>query len=157
MENNAVRRLLLALGALAIVVASFFATLQILNSFDTPPTPATPAQARDAMRVQQVRALSAALEKYRSDRGKYPELPENDAIDLQRDLVGGGYLAEIPKDPTSAGSKSGYLYSSNGKTYGMMLPMEAGGRGIPAGGVCLVRAKGDHSTSFWKNPPECQF
>ena len=151
------RRFLLVLGALAVVVASFFVTLLVLNSFDTPPTPKTPAEARDAVRVQQVRTIKAALEKYRAERGKYPELPDNDASDLQRDLVSGGYLAEIPRDPVSTGSKAGYSYSSNGKTYGLMVPMEAGGRGIPAGGACLARGKGDHSSSFWNNPPECPF
>ncbi len=163
MENNAVRRFLLVLGALAIVATSFFVTLQILKFSDTPPAPPTPPapltplQAKDAVRVQQVRTIKAALEKYKADHGSYPVLPENDASDLQRDLVGGGYLTEMPKSPGPAGAKNGPLYSSNGKVFGLLVSLEAGAPGIPAGGGCLARADGDHSSKFWGNLPDCPF
>lgn len=151
------RRLMLVLGALAIVVASFFTTLLILEFFHTPSAPLTPPQARDAVRAQQVRTIKAALEKYKADHGSYPVLPENDTSDLRHDLVAGGYLTEIPRDPSVHGPTSGRLYSSNGKVFGLLVTLEAGAPGVAAGGLCLARASGDHASSFWSNPPECPF
>lgn len=147
------KRLLLALGALAIVVASFFATLQILNYSETP---RTPAEARNAIRAAHARLLKDALEKYKAAHKTYPQTADfTDVGNLQKDLVGGGYLAEIPSDPLSASGKS-YRYISNGTVIGMLFELEAGPNGTPAAGICVSRVKAD-SASFKNYGPDCPF
>ena len=147
------RRFLLVLGALVIVVASFFATLLILNSMEKS---RTPAETRNATRAEHARQLKAALEKYRAAHKSYPLSSDfNDLGNLQGDLVGGGYLAEIPSDPQNANGKK-YLYASNGTVYGLMFQIEAGPNGAPAAGTCISRAKSD-TTSFKGFAPDCPF
>ena len=147
------RRFLLALGGLAILVTSFFVTLQILNSMDTP---RTPAEARNATRAEHARQLKAALEKFRAAKKSYPASPDfNDISNLQHDLVDGGYLAELPGDPQSANGKK-YRYASNGSVYGLLFELEAGPDGTPTAGTCLSRTKGD-TTSFKGFAPDCPF
>jgi hypothetical protein len=152
-ENNAVRRFLLVLGALAIVVASFFVTLWILNIMETP---RTPAEIRNATRAEHARQLKAALEKFKAAKKSYPASPDfNDLGSLQQDLVGGGYLAELPSDPQGANGKK-YRYASNGTVYGLLFELEAGPDGVPAAGTCISRAKTD-TTSFKGYAADCPF
>jgi hypothetical protein len=153
MENNAVRRFLLVLGGLGIVAASFFTTLLILNSLETP---RTPVEMRNAIRAEHARQLKAALEKFRAAHKTYPASPDfNDISNLQRDLVGGGYLTELPNDPQSANGKK-YRYASNGNVFGLLFELEAGPDGTPAAGTCISRAKTD-TTSFKGFAPDCPF
>ena len=152
-ERVVMRRLLLALGALAVVMASFFTTLLILNYLDSQ---RTPAETRNAARAEHARLLKAALEKYKAARKSYPALADfNDVSNLQSDLVGGGYLAEIPNDPLSAKGRR-YRYASNGSVYGLLFDLEAGPEETPAEGTCLSRAKAD-TTSFKGYAPDCPF
>jgi len=58
------------------------------------PTPSTP----DEMRAHTAKLLMAALEKYRSAKGAYPQLDDNRLADLKAPLVDGGFLKEIPPD-----------------------------------------------------------
>ena len=153
MKNNAVRRFLLVLGGLGIVVASFFTTLLVLNSMETP---RTPVEMRNAIRAEHARLLKAALEKFRTAHKTYPASPDfYDISNLQRDLVGGGYLSELPGDPQSADGKK-YRYASNGNVYGLLFELEAGPDGTPAAGTCISRAKTD-TTSFKGFAPDCPF
>jgi hypothetical protein len=153
METDAVRRFLLILGALGIVAASFFTTLLILNSMETP---RTPVEIRNAIRAEHARLLKAALEKFRAAHKTYPASPDfNDISNLQRDLVGGGYLTELPSDPQSADGKK-YRYASNGMVFGLLFELEAGPDGTPAAGACISRAKTD-TTSFKGFAPACPF
>jgi hypothetical protein len=152
-EKNAVRRFLLVLGALAIVMASFFVTLLILNSMETP---RTPAEMRNAIRAEHARQLKAALEKFKAAKKSYPASADfNDIGGLQGDLVGGGYLAELPSDPQSANGKK-YRYASNGTVYGLLFELEAGPDGVPAAATCITRAKND-TASFKGFAPDCPF
>jgi hypothetical protein len=152
-ENNAVRRFLLVLGALAVVAVSFFTTLLILNSLETP---RTPVEIRNATRAEHARQLKAALEKFRAAHKTYPASADfYDISNLQRDLVGGGYLTELPSDPQSANGKK-YRYASNGDVYGLLFELEAGPDGTPAAGTCISRAKTD-TTSFKGFAPDCPF
>jgi type II secretory pathway pseudopilin PulG len=147
-----VRRFLLVLGALAIVVASFLATLLILNYIEF----RTPVEMRNATRAEHARLLHAALEKYRAAHKSYPMSADfNEVSNLQRDLVGGGYLTEIPSDPQSADGKK-YRYASNGSVYGLLFELEAEPNGTPAAGTCISRAKTD-SASFKGFAPDCPF
>jgi type II secretory pathway pseudopilin PulG len=118
LEKNAVRRFLLVLGALAIVVAGFLATLLLLNYREGQ---RTPAETRNATRAGHARQLKAALENYRTAHKTYPMSADFIEVgNLQRDLVGGGYLTEIPSDPQDANGKK-YRYASNGSVYGLLL------------------------------------
>ncbi len=147
------RRLLLALGALAIVVASFFVTLQILNYSESQ---RTPAEIRNATRAAHARLLKDALEKYKTAHKAYPQTADFVDVDnLQKDLVGGGYLAEIPSDPLSASGKK-YRYISNGTVIAMLFDLEAGPDGTPPAGTCVSRVKADIAT-FKKYGPDCPF
>jgi hypothetical protein len=152
-EKTAVRRLLFVLGALAIVVASFVATSLILNYSESQ---RSPSEVRNAIRAEHARQLKAALEKYRAARKSYPASPDFAEIsNLQRDLVGGGYLTELPSDPQSANGKK-YSYASNGSVYGLLFALEAGPNGTPAAETCISRAKTD-TTSFKGFAPDCPF
>ena len=147
------RRLLLVLGGLAVLVGSFFATTLILDFMDTM---RTPAEARNAMRAEHARQLKAALEKFRAAYKTYPASPDfNDIGNLHRDLVDGGYLAELPGDPQSANGKK-YRYASNGSVFGLLFELEAGPDGTPAAGTCISRANTD-TTSFKGFAPDCPF
>lgn len=154
MENDAVRRLLLVLGALGIVAASFFTTLLILNWMETP---RTPVEMRNAIRAEHARLLKAALEKFRDAHKTYPASPDFSeiALNLQKDLVGGGYLTELPTDPQSADGKR-YRYASNGMVFGLLFELEAGPEGTPAAGTCISRGKAD-TASFKGFAPDCPF
>jgi hypothetical protein len=102
----------------------------------------TPAQGR----VGKVQAAHKA----------YPQTADFvDVGNLQKDLVGGGYLAEIPSDPLSAGGKK-YLYISNGTVIAMLFDLEAGPNGTPPAGTCVSRVKADIA-SFKKYGPDCPF
>jgi hypothetical protein len=145
--------LLLVLGALGIVAASFFTTLLILNSMETP---RTPVEIRNAIRAEHARLLKAALEKFRAAHKTYPASADfNDIGNLQRDLVGGGYLTELPSDPQSADGKK-YRYASNGMVFGLLFELEAGPDGTPPAGTCISRATTD-TTSFKGFAPDCPF
>jgi hypothetical protein len=143
----------MVLGGLAVLVGSFLATTLILDSMDAS---RTPAEVRNATRAEHARQLKAALEKYRAAYNTYPASPDfNDIGNLQRDLVGGGYLAELPGDPLSANGKR-YRYASNGSVYGLLFELEAGPNGTPAAGDCVSRAKTD-TASFKGYAPACPF
>lgn len=147
------RRFLLVLGALAIVVASFLTTLQILNYVEVP---RTPAEIRNATRAQHARLLKDALEKYKAAHKAYPQTADFvDVGNLQKDLVGGGYLAEIPGDPLSASGRK-YRYISNGTIVAMLFDLEAGPNGTPPAGTCVSRVKADSET-FKNYGPDCPF
>ncbi len=147
------RRFLLVLGALAIVVTSFFVTLQILNYSESQ---RTPAEMRNATRAAHARLLKDALEKYRAAHKTYPQSADfADVGTLQKDLVGGGYLAEIPRDPLSASGKT-YRYISNGTVGAMLFDLEAGPNGTPPAGTCVSRVKAD-SANFKSYGPDCPF
>ena len=153
MENNAVRRFLLVPGALAIVATSFFVTLLILNSADTL---GTPVEMRNATRAAHARLFKDALEKYKAAHKVYPQTTDFvDVGNLRKDLVGGGYLTEIPSDPQSANGKK-YLYISNGTVAAMLFDLEAGPNGTPPAGNCVSRVKAD-SASFKNYGPDCPF
>ena len=147
------RRFLLVLGALAIVVTSFFVTLLVLNSLEVQ---RTPPEMRNATRAEHARQLKAALEKFKAAHKTYPAVPDFvDVANLQKDLVGGGYLAEIPSDPQSASGKR-YRYISNGTIAAMLFDLEAGPNGTPSAGTCVTRIKAD-SASFKNYGPDCPF
>jgi hypothetical protein len=151
-ENNAVKRFLLVLGALAIVATSFFVTLSILNYEPE----RTPVEMRNATRAAHARLFKDALEKYKAAHKVYPQTADFvDVGNLQKDLVGGGYLTEIPSDPQSASGKK-YRYISNGTVAAMLFDLEAGPNGTPPAGTCVSRVKAD-SASFKNYGPDCPF
>lgn len=115
------QRLLFAIGGLAILGLSFFGTLFLLNSKDF--------QSFDSIRIEHAKALKTAMEKYRAARGAYPWSYLNTEIsDLRAELVGGGFIAELPVDPYwKNGRVNKYRYRSlDGKSYGLLLYMELG-------------------------------
>lgn len=86
-------------------------------------------QSFDSIRIEHANALKAAMEKYRAARGAYPWSYRNIEIsDLRTELVGGGFIAELPVDPYwKNGRINRYRYRSlDGKSYGLLLYMELG-------------------------------
>jgi len=133
---------------MAVVGASFFGTLFILNNFDS--------RDRDLLRIEHVKLLKAALEQYRRTRGAYPAtFFDNPVTDLRSELVDGGYLSAIPLDPLWAGTAKQYRYVSAGQTYGLLLHLEtAHGKSLP--GACLTGV-GTKGTGWWGGRPDCPF
>jgi hypothetical protein len=135
------------------VLVSFFVTLLVLNIIEGQ---REPSEIRNAARAEHARQIKAALEKFKAAHKTYPASADfTDAGVLRRDLVGGGYLSDIPGDPQSADGKK-YFYASNGDVYGLLFDLEEGPEGTPAAGTCLSRAKGD-TTSFKGRAPDCPF
>jgi hypothetical protein len=137
------RRLVLALGAVAILAGSFFGTLFILDRMGS----LNP----DSIRAEHAKMIKVALEKYRSARGTYPfPFWDNAVSDLKPLLVDTGYLEAIPEDPAPTGAAKQYRYASpDGKIFGLLFPLK-----LAAGGKCLT---GVGSRGFWSNAPDCPF
>jgi hypothetical protein len=143
------RRLLLLAGACAIVAASFFGTLLVLDHW--------PYKNRDSLRASDARALKSALEKFHAAHGNYPQpFPANPVTDLKAALVDGGYLPSIPDDPLWGRTENQYYYVSGGPSYGLLFHLEAANGKIPAGGRCITGV-GTAGTGWWGQPPDCPF
>jgi hypothetical protein len=142
------RAIFRVLGAIGIVVASFFGTLYVLDWND--------AGARDLQRAEHAKVLKQALDNFFKANRAYPVMPDNLVDDLRPALVGGGFLKEIPVDPKRASTGFQYRYVSNGRdTYGLLFSLERP-MGNVAAGRCLtgLNTKG---TEFWRQPPDCPF
>lgn len=107
------------------------------------------ARKRDAMRVYHASLLKIALEDYRREHKTFPALSDRAVDDLSAALVGGGYLAAVPNDP----SGEAYRYTTDGATdgqrYGLRITLENGGDCIT--GVGFERG------SWWRSLPPCPF
>lgn len=142
------RRLMLFIGALAIVASFFFGTLFVIDWMDTLPFP-------DSARADHARSIKTALEAFRASKGQYPT-PAGDVplTDLKKDLVDGKFIAAIPKDPTAGFGPNQYRYVSTGAAYGLLFHLQFPTGKIPAGGACLT---GVATQGWWGNPPACPF
>jgi hypothetical protein len=114
------QRLVIIFSAVALLGASFFGTLYVLNSLNFELVDL------DKVRIEQIKSLKIAIEAYRAARGMYPSpFHDNDLADLTPELVGGGFIAELPRDPYWKTSKlNRYRYRSNGTSYGLLLRFE---------------------------------
>jgi hypothetical protein len=134
-------------GGVGIVAVFFFVTLFVLNYMDS--------RARDALRVEHLKVIMAALEKYHGTRGAYPVFTpaEVDVGNLKQALVDGKYLATIPNDPFWP-DKPYHYASFTGGSYGLLIHLELANGKITAGGTCMVvvRAPPD---GWWGRPPDC--
>jgi hypothetical protein len=99
-----------AVGALAIVLVSFLATLYVLDSLDP-----------DVIKKKNASAIITALERYYAANGAYPILSVRDSAvsELVGPLVGGGYISAIPTD--APGVEPTHYYSPDGKAFGLLL------------------------------------
>jgi hypothetical protein len=149
-ESSVFGLVLRAIGGLAVVAIFFFGTLFVLDYFYLPYP--------DYVRANDARMIKAALERYRSAKGGYPSLyPGNQLTDLNKDLVGGGFIARLPSDPVyGAGVDGGYLYASDGLKYGLLLHLKFATGQIKAGGACLTGV-GYAGSGWWGQPPDCPF
>jgi hypothetical protein len=143
LRNTVIRRLLAAVGGVAIVAASFFGTLFLLNSMDS--------GKRDAQRKEDVKILRSALGQYRAARGVFPgPFPDNSADDLKAALIDGGYLKAIPRDPLPPRS---YRYTTAGVTdgqrYGLRISTEREGE--------CITGVGFEGAGWWGKLPSCPF
>lgn len=139
------QRLVLAIGAVAILTLSFLGTLFLLNS--------TEYQSFDSIRIEHAISLKAALEKYRAARGKYPDAnSELDLAALKSPLLDGGFIAQLPVDPYwKSGRVNKYRYRTmDGNSFGLLLYMELGPCQTGIGGA---------STGPWeaRQVPVCVF
>jgi hypothetical protein len=138
-----VRRLVTVAGGAAIVAASFFGTLYVLNSMDS--------KTRDAQRKEDAKIIRSALGQYRAARGAFPQpFADNSADDLKAALVDGGYLKSIPRDPLPPRS---YRYTTagvaDGQRYGMKISLEREGE--------CVTGVGFEGRGWWGQFPPCPF
>jgi hypothetical protein len=148
--SGALEMVLRAIGGIAVVAISFFGTLFALDYFYLPYP--------DYVRANDARMMKVVLEKYRSANGHYPSpYPGNPLTDLDKDLVGGGFIARLPSDPVyGAGVGGEYLYASDGVKYGLLLHFKFAAGQIKAGGVCLTGV-GYAGSGWWGQPPDCPF
>lgn len=79
--------------------------------------------ARDSRRYQDFRQIRQAVNQYRNDNGEWPGESSANVIvskncaskDIYQDLVGGGYLTEMPTDPSETADCSGNLGDQDGE------------------------------------------
>ncbi len=143
-KSRVVRGLIYGLGGLSVVAVFFFGTLLLLNSLD--------AGQRDALRAEHTASLKRALDQYHASKGVFPvgRVADNPADDLAPQLVGGGYLRAIPRDPLPGRS---YRYTTDGATdgqhYGLKISLERTGD-------CLAGV-GTEGRGWWGKLPPCPF
>ncbi len=130
-------------GGLVVAVSFFFGTLALLNAYDV--------RQRDALRVEHVRILERALEKYRAAKGVFPGPYADSSVDDLRDqLVGGGFINSLPHDPLATQS---YRYTTagvpNGQRYGLKISREGTGD-------CLTGV-GSEGSGWWAPIQQCPF
>jgi hypothetical protein len=99
---------------LTLISAAALCVFAVMLAVDTGRPPPSP----DQVRARTAKLLIAALEKYRSAKGAYPMLGNNRLTDLKPPLVDGGFLTEIPPDPTDA-QPMRYI-STTGTSYGIL-------------------------------------
>jgi hypothetical protein len=117
------KRVLRAAGSLAVLLLFFFSTLRVLDY--------TAPRWRNKTRLDDARAIRAALTAYYKDNTAYPGPADIPAEKLGAFLVA-KYLHTVPSDPLGI-SPYAYQYVSDGKTfYGLLLHLE------PDGSGCLV-------------------
>jgi hypothetical protein len=131
-------------GGAAIVAVFFFGTLFVSDYFFP-----------DYVRARDIKSVKVALEKYRAVKGHYPGpaggVPLND---LRSDLVGGGFISDIPHDPEN-GPDWQYMYASDGAAiYIIMVHLKYAVEKVPAGGACIT---GVGLPASARNSPDCPF
>ena len=138
------------IGGLAIFMIFFWGTLFALDINN-------PAIANNRLRIDQIRQLADAIEKYRQARGTYPVF-SGSVDDLRKDLVDGGFLTSIPNDPDKASTGGQYRYVGGANFYGLLVKFESEPWLLrtKAAYACVVgvRIKG---TGAWLDPPPCAF
>jgi hypothetical protein len=138
--RQVVTSLLRLAGGAAIVAASFYGTLLAIDYMGG-------ALSTDAIRVNNAKAVMVALKSFRSDKNAYPVLavPDSRIKELAGPLVGGGYIAAVPVDPSDA--EATHYVSYDGKAFGLWLHQKSG--------PCLVEV-GASKTGWWGQPPPCK-
>lgn len=144
------RPLFRIIGGLAIVMIFFWGTLFALDAFNGAP-------AKNRLRIDHVRQLADAIEKYRQTRGTYPAV-SGSVDDLKKDLVDGGFLTSIPNDPDKASTGGQYRYVGGAGFYGLLVKLEAEPSLLSTKGAytCVVGVK-IKGTGAWGDPPACTF
>lgn len=124
------------------------------------------ASARDAKRTSDIRAVITSLEMYRNQNGGYPvvETPSTKqsacgntgwclANPVGTMLVNGGFLGQIPNDPTFVNTTSNYRYCGNATNYTIIRKKETINNWcLPPGQTSLLTACGGASSPWYKYP-----
>lgn len=121
------RKIAIAMGSVAIVAASFLGTLFLLDYLIFTP---------DYIRTREIKIFKTAMENYRAAKGHYPGPSAGIPLsDLKSELVGGGFITAIPRDPSDVP----YTYASDGaSTYVLVLRLDAVPKEPPANGYCIT-------------------
>ncbi|WP_375413834.1 hypothetical protein [uncultured Bradyrhizobium sp.] len=140
------RWLLTAIGGFGMMALSFVGTLYAIDMY----LPGFGgAYIRDQQRVKDAALLKGALENYHKARGGYPNFTDNPVSDLKKDLVDGGFLKNIPEDPSP---EKRYRYTNNnpdGRSFGLLVPLE----GPPGECVTVVGI----NPGWWVQASQCPF
>jgi hypothetical protein len=141
------RRVWLILGGLTVFLTFFTGTLVILDYID-------PAASRNRTRAEHAKLLGDALQKFKNARGGYPVGSGGLIDEIRKDVVDGGFLSAMPRDPKG----QSYSYVGGGDRYGLLFVLEAQPAlmGTRPALICLsgVKIKGQGA---WGDPPECPF
>jgi hypothetical protein len=130
-------------GSLAILAVSFVGTIFAIDAYA--PDLNGPWK-RDRIRAADAVVLKAAMEAYKKAKGQYPIFGDNSTDDLAPALVGGKFLASVPRDPKG----TAYRVTSNGTIYGLLFQLER------PPGRCMTGV-GISGTGAWGGPPDCPF
>lgn len=135
------RSFLKLLGALAIIMGSFYGTLYLADRYDilTPDPVASEAT-----------ALREALQRYRLAGLPYPLAPNTPVSDLKKQLSSSGYASHIPD-----ADKDARYVSLDGKSYGLLFHINRTPAN-PSGAPCLIEVD-TKGNNWWSRPPVCPF
>jgi hypothetical protein len=136
------------LGVAAVAALAFAAMTYLIE--------ASSPQGRNQTRAKDATSVKLALEDYRKARGVYPIGDGKSLSTVEKDLVEGGFLKAIPKDPRPELME--YLYASDGKVYGLLVRLEATetAAGTVAAVLCMIGV-GTTGTGIFGEPPPCNF
>jgi hypothetical protein len=137
------------IGGFAIVLIFFWGTVFALDLKN-------PVHAKNRLRIDQIRQLTGAMEKYRQARGTYPVF-SGPVDDLMKDLVEGGFLTSIPDDPDKASTGWQYQYTGGTNVYGLLAKFvsKSSRFSTETDYLCVVGV-GIRGTGAWGDPPTCE-
>jgi hypothetical protein len=142
------------IGGLAVVVVSFFGTLLLMDSFDTPDS----LDSIDRVRAGHARSIKAALASYKAKRGNYPfPFAGSPLSDLKKELVDGGFLPAIPFDPGDLPDKRYRYIAPDGTAYGLLFHVQPRDGKNPADSTCITGVEPAGGRWWGGSPPPCPF
>ncbi len=139
--------LAIVIGIVAILAVAGLSTISVVSRVT-----------RDNKRKADLQAIKSALEIYRSEKGQYPVTAAPQVIS---DLVAGGYLTSIVKDPQNSATNyyEYFPYVTVTMSSACGEPRKTSGTACAGTAKCksfILKAKNEGKSSFWAVCPDSE-